>query len=109
MQQALAEIELEPSEVWKLLGEAPTIRSVSPIIRTPHYKNSSLPVGKTAHFKSPRYTHNRGESDKACEWLDRSYRQRDGGLTFLKIDPLLKSLRQDPQYIDLLKKMHFPA
>jgi hypothetical protein len=28
---------------------------------------------------------------------------------FVKIDPLLKSLREDPRYADLLKKMHLPA
>ena len=51
----------------------------------------------------------RGESDKAFAWLDRAYRQRDGGLTYVKVDPLLKSLRRDPRYADLLMKMHLPV
>ena len=33
----------------------------------------------------------RGEKDKAFEWLDRAYAQRDGGLSFIKADPLLAS------------------
>jgi serine/threonine protein kinase/predicted Zn-dependent protease len=50
----------------------------------------------------------RGEADKALEWLDRAYQQHDSGLTDLKADPLLKSLRQNPRYIELLKKMRLP-
>ncbi len=51
----------------------------------------------------------RGEADKAFEWLERSYAQRDQGLTyFLKGDPLLKNLETDPRYEEFLKKMLLP-
>jgi len=50
----------------------------------------------------------RWETDKAFEWLDRAYRQRDPGTPELKTDPLMRSLRQDPRYGELLKKMHLP-
>jgi hypothetical protein len=40
----------------------------------------------------------RNESDKAFEWLDRAYAQRDSGLIGTKVDPLLKSLHSDPRY-----------
>jgi hypothetical protein len=47
----------------------------------------------------------RGENDKAFEWLNRAYRQRDSGLVGLKVDPLLRSLHGDPRYRLLLEKM----
>lgn len=50
----------------------------------------------------------RGEINKAFEWLDRAYRQRDPGLPELKTSPLMKSLRQDPRYTELLKKLRLP-
>jgi serine/threonine protein kinase/tetratricopeptide (TPR) repeat protein len=50
----------------------------------------------------------RGEVDKAFEWLDRAYVQRDGGLTEIKGDPLLKRLEADPRHTALLKKMGLP-
>ena len=50
----------------------------------------------------------RGEPDKAFEWLDRAYEQRDAGLRSLKIDPHMNSLRRDQRYSDLLKKMNLP-
>ena len=51
----------------------------------------------------------RGEADRAFEWLERAYVQRDGGLTTLKGDPLLKSLERNPRYAAFLKKMRLPA
>jgi len=50
----------------------------------------------------------RGEPDKAFEWLERALVQRDGGLSFIKIDPLMASLRNDPRYAALLEKMRLP-
>jgi serine/threonine-protein kinase len=50
----------------------------------------------------------RGEKDKAFEWLDRAYAQRDGGLSFIKGDPLLASVEGDPRYAALLEKMGLP-
>jgi len=51
----------------------------------------------------------RNQSDKAFEWLDRAYAQRDGGLIATKVDPLLKSLHSDPRYAAFLKKLNFPT
>jgi TolB-like protein/lipopolysaccharide biosynthesis regulator YciM len=48
------------------------------------------------------------QSDEAFVWLDRAYAQRDSGLIETKVDPLLKSLRNDPRYPALLKKLNLP-
>lgn len=50
----------------------------------------------------------RGETDKALEWLERAYKQRDSGLAQMKGDPLLRSLERDPRYRDFLQKMKLP-
>jgi TolB-like protein/tetratricopeptide (TPR) repeat protein len=50
----------------------------------------------------------RREKDKAFEWLDRAYRQLDGGLASTRVDPLLASLHGDPRYAALLRKLNFP-
>ena len=50
----------------------------------------------------------RGEKDKAFEWLERAYRQQDGGLTAIKIDLVLQSLRSDPRYAAMLRKLNLP-
>jgi tetratricopeptide (TPR) repeat protein len=51
----------------------------------------------------------RNQSDAAFEWLDRAYGQHNAGLIGTKVDPLLKSLRHDPRYVALLKKLNFPT
>ncbi|MCX7043100.1 MAG: protein kinase [Gammaproteobacteria bacterium] len=50
----------------------------------------------------------RGQKDEAFQWLDRAFAQRDGGLAEVKYDPLLRSLRKDPRYRELLGKMGLP-
>ena len=50
----------------------------------------------------------RGERNKAFEWLERAYQQRDGGLSDIKTDPPLADLRGDPRYTAFLRKMNLP-
>jgi hypothetical protein len=50
----------------------------------------------------------RGEADTALNWLERAYRLRDRGMLFLKVDPLLRNLRNDARYKVLLRKMNMP-
>ena len=50
----------------------------------------------------------RGEKDKAYEWLNRAHAQHDGGLIFIKTDPLVASLVSDPRYALLMEKMGLP-
>jgi TolB-like protein/Flp pilus assembly protein TadD len=47
----------------------------------------------------------RGERDKAFEWLERAYRQRDGGMTYVTYDRILANLRGDARYRALLRKL----
>ena len=46
----------------------------------------------------------RGETDKAFEWLERAYKQRDGGLSEMKGDPLLRNLAGRPALARLPEK-----
>jgi len=46
-----------------------------------------------------------GEKERAFAWLEKAYQQRDPPLTQLKVNPEADSLRLDPRYIELLKKM----
>ena len=47
-----------------------------------------------------------GEKDQAFEWLDKAYDKRDHWLVWLKVEPLLDSLRSEPRFTALLKKMN---
>ena len=47
----------------------------------------------------------RGEPDRAFEWLEISYEQRDGGVTHMMSDPTMKSLHDDPRWEEFLLKV----
>ena len=50
----------------------------------------------------------RNEKDKAFEWLERAYKQHDGGLGDIVGDPLLHNIVKDARYTVFLKKMKLP-
>jgi TolB-like protein/lipopolysaccharide biosynthesis regulator YciM len=50
----------------------------------------------------------RSQSDEAFEWLDRAYDKHNDGLIFMNVEPLLKSLHNDPRFAALLKKLNLP-
>jgi serine/threonine-protein kinase len=50
----------------------------------------------------------RGEKGKAFEWLQIAFDDRDAGMLSLLVDPLMRSLRDDPRYKNLLAKLGLP-
>jgi serine/threonine-protein kinase len=51
----------------------------------------------------------RGEKDEAFKWLEIAFDDRDAGMLGLLVDPLLRSLRDDPRYKNLLAKVGLPT
>ena len=49
----------------------------------------------------------RGEVDRAFEWLERGYVQRDSGMPLCPNDRALMPLHDDPRWAPLMKKMGF--
>jgi eukaryotic-like serine/threonine-protein kinase len=50
-----------------------------------------------------------GEKEKALAWLEKAYEDRDECLTWLKVDPTMDSLRVEPRYPDLLRRLGLPT
>jgi tetratricopeptide (TPR) repeat protein len=50
-----------------------------------------------------------GEEDQALAWLEQGYDVRSVGLTGLKSAPAYDSLRPDPRFADLLRRVGFPT
>jgi TolB-like protein/Flp pilus assembly protein TadD len=51
----------------------------------------------------------RGETEKAFEWLQIAYDNHDTGILSLLIDPLMRGLRGDPRFKDMLEKVGLPT
>lgn len=48
-----------------------------------------------------------GERDEAIRWMEKAYEERSGVLVFLKVEPLYDSLRTDPKFTALLRRVGF--
>ena len=50
-----------------------------------------------------------GEKDKALDWLEKGYEEHAPEMALIKMEPRLGSLRSDPRFQDLLRRMNFPS
>ena len=105
--EALVELKQEPATFWRLTGEALAYRALG---RT-HDADAALTRLINDHQKYMAYQiaeiyADRGDPDRAFQWLNRAYEQRDAGMRNLMIDPLLQRIRNDARYAELLRKMH---
>jgi tetratricopeptide (TPR) repeat protein len=50
-----------------------------------------------------------GEKDRAFEWLEKDFSERDNSLIFLAVDQQFVNLRPDPRFAELVKKIGIPA
>ncbi len=49
-----------------------------------------------------------GDTNQAFEWIEKALAARDEWLTYIKIDPHFDSLRSDPRYPDVLRRLGLP-
>jgi len=69
-------------------------------LMTKYHASNAFEIATTYAFRS--------QTDEAFEWLDRAYAQRDPSMMCTRVEPLLKSLRNDPRFDVLLKKLNLP-
>jgi len=47
-----------------------------------------------------------GEKSTALDWLDKAYRERNDRLVYLNVDPMADTLRAEPRFQELMKRLH---
>ena len=65
-------------------------------------------VGDAAAYPYATIYAHRGNTDKALEWLATAMRLRDSGLQWLKTDPLMDPLRNEPRFQAIERELKFP-
>ena len=48
-----------------------------------------------------------GESDKALDYLEKGFAEKDVRMVFLKVEPKWNNLRNEPRFVDLMRRMNF--
>jgi len=106
---ALAEMEQEKRDLWQSFGFAILYHALGRRNEA-DAKLSELVENyqDVAAYQIAEVFAYRGEVDRAFEWLERAYAQRDSGLSQIKGDPHLKRLGSDPRYPAFLEKMRLP-
>ncbi len=49
-----------------------------------------------------------GKKNEALTWLEKAYAERGGGMVRLKSDPEFDSLRSEPGFVAIIRRMNFP-
>lgn len=60
-------------------------------------------------FEIAGYYASLGLNETALEWLNRAFRERDEALIYLKADDRFESLRFDPRFKDLVRRLGLPS
>ena len=105
-QGALAEIEQETSEVWKMIGlpmayhalgrKADSDAALAALIAKWEKDSPSNIAGVYAF---------RGEADQAFEWLDKAVEYGDPGLSQIVTENLFDNIHADPRWLTFLRKL----
>ena len=105
-QGALAEIEQETSEIWKMdglpmayhaLGRKADSDAALAALIAKWEKDSTYNIAYVYAY--------RGEADKAFEWLDKAIEYGDPGLSEIVTENLFAKIHADPRWLPFLRKI----
>jgi TolB-like protein/tetratricopeptide (TPR) repeat protein len=103
---ALAEIQQEPVEGYRLLGLSMAYHALG------RKAESDATLDELIRKHEPTMAFNiayalawRGEADRAFEWLDKAVKYRDAGLVLIAHHPMLEKLHSDPRWLPLLRRL----
>jgi TolB-like protein len=109
-QEALDTMQRSRTEVWRLMGLGLAGRSLGREDESRQALARSIAgYGHIAGYQIAEVFAWRGERDDAMNWLERCYREGDGGLIYAPLDPLLRDLRGDYRFVALMKKINVPV
>lgn len=88
--------------VYALVGEEEKAREILDGLQSGKYHGYSSPVDSAATY------YLLGEKDRGYEWMQKAYEVRSATLPILNRWPILNKAREDPRYLEILRKMNLP-
>jgi len=108
-QAALADYRSQKYPPWRLIGAAMAEYSLGDASESRRLLEEAIRTyGDSLSYQYAMVYAWRHDADGAFHWLDRGFHVHDGGLIYLKHDRMLASLRDDPRYAALLKRLNLP-
>ena len=72
------------------------------------FRRASIAAGKEDPIAVACIYSRAGDTDKALIWLERSFKARRTWIIYLGVDPTFDSLRSDPRFASLLRRIGLP-
>ena len=102
---ALAEMQQEESDFWRLTGLALVHHAMGQQAQSDDALRELMDMHAGGEAYQLAQVHAfRGRNDAAFEWLERAAAAHDSGLTFARVDPLLRNLHADPRWSRFLRR-----
>jgi adenylate cyclase len=107
--EALEAMEREPDDGWRkcglplaywALGRRAEADAALETVKAQYAQAGAYQIAEIYAY--------RGDANLAFEWLDRAYRQRDPGMSWVTTDHFFRDLRSDPRYLALLARLKLP-
>ncbi len=103
---ALAEIEQEKSEVWRLIGLPMAYHALGRKAESDAALATLIAKDETWGPYNIAYIYAfRGDADKAFEWLDKADQYQDPGLSHIAVENLFDKIHSDPRWLPFLRKL----
>jgi serine/threonine-protein kinase len=108
-QAALAEIEQERDERWRLSNLPLVYAALGRRDDADHALADLIERYSSFPYRIAMVYGSRGQTDEAFQWLERARQVRDFDMMWVKTEPELAPLRADPRFAALLKRMELPT
>ncbi len=100
---------LPPDDMRRLTGSAfIAARDGDPATANRFRTVAVLRYGDAAHYQYAQIDAQLGEKDRAFAELEKAWTQRDAGLASINVDPFLHTLKSDPRFGAIVKRLKFP-
>ena len=103
--EALAAALREVNEIFRLVALAVVHHAMGDAAPSDESLHELIDQHSDSPYQIAEVLASRNEADAAFEWLERTYANRDPGLAYVKMDPLMQPLREDARWQPFLGKM----
>src|SRR5436190_2662141 len=103
---ALAEIEQEKNETWRMIGLSMAYCALGRAADADAARDALIAKYEKDWSYNIAYVFaSCGQSDKAFEWLDKAVAYQDGGLSEIVAQKLFDKIHSDPRWLPFLRKL----